>query len=473
MVSMRLARSVVDGSSVRCNGGAMDLAQLTTDIASGRIDTVIVAFPDLQGRPVGKRMTGPFFLDHVVDHGMEACDYLLGIDVDMDPQPGYEFANWDLGYGDVVCRLDLTTLMELPWMPGTAMVLCDLEDAAGSPIEVSPRQMLRRQIERAAERGLVIRCATELEFYLFEETYQQAAQDGWRKLTPHSSTIEDYQILQTSRDEYVLRRIRNEMLAAGLPVESSKGEAGRGQHEVNLRYDTPLITADRHLVFKNGIKEIAAQEGRSATFMAKWTMAEAGSSCHLHTSLWSADDDRPLIADPDHPTGISEVGRKFLAGQIHAAQELSWCFAPYLNSYRRYVPGSWAPTAVAWGEDNRTCGFRIVGHGASRRVESRVPGADVNPYIALAAAIAAGLHGIDHDLELPAAYEGNAYTATDVTRLPSNLADALASLRSSTVAEEAFGADVHHHLVNTAEREWALANEAVTDWELARNFERI
>ena len=451
----------------------MDLTQLTHDIASGRIDTVVVAFPDLQGRPVGKRMTGPFFLDHVVDHGMEACDYLLGVDVDMDPQPGYTFANWDLGYGDVVCHLDLSTLMELPWMPGTAMVLCDLTDSAGTPVEVSPRQMLRRQIERAADRGLVIRCATELEFYLFEQSYAEAAADGWRHLTPHSSTIEDYQILQTSRDEYILRRIRNEMIAAGLPVEGSKGEAGRGQHEVNLVYDTPLLTADRHLVFKNGIKEIAAQEGRAATFMAKWTMAEAGSSCHIHTSLWSTEDDRPLMADATHPTGLSEIGRQFLAGQIHAAKQLAWCAAPYLNSYRRYVPDSWAPTAVAWGEDNRTCGFRIVGHGAGRRVESRVPGADVNPYIALAAAIAAGLYGIDHGLELPDAHQGNAYTATDVERLPSTLADALVALEGSEVASEAFGPDVHHHLVNTARREWALANHVVTDWELARNFERI
>ena len=263
------------------------------------------------------------------------------------------------------------------------------------------------------------------------------------------------------------------MVAAGLPVEGSKGEAGRGQHEVNLVFDTPLLTADRHLVFKNGIKEIAAQEGRSATFMAKWTMAEAGSSCHIHTSLWSADEDRPLMADSSHDTGLSQIGRQFLAGQIHAAKQLAWCAAPYLNSYRRYVPDSWAPTAVAWGEDNRTCGFRIVGQGAGRRVESRVPGADVNPYIALSAAIAAGLYGIDHELELPPSYAGNAYTATDVERLPSTLADALVALEGSEVAAEAFGADVHHHLTNTARREWALANQVVTDWELARNFERI
>ena len=451
----------------------IDLERLTDDIETGRIDTVVVAFPDLQGRPVGKRMTGRFFLDHVVANGMEACDYLLGVDVDMDPLPGYRFSNWDLGYGDVLGTLDLSTIMEMPWLPGSAMVLCDLSDGHGSPIEVSPRQILRRQIERAEERGLRVRSATELEFYLFKESFEEASAKGWQGLTPHADTIEDYQLLQTSRDEYVLRRIRNEMLAAGLPVESSKGEAGRGQHEVNIVFDTPLLTADRHLIFKNGVKEIASQEGRAATFMAKWTMDEAGSSCHLHTSLWSLDDDRPLMADGTRSSGLSLLGEHFLAGQLNAARQLAWCFAPYVNSYRRYVPDSWAPTAIAWGEDNRTCGFRIVGHGAGRRIESRVPGADVNPYIALAAAIAAGIYGIDHELELEPAFQGNAYVATDVPRLPFTLADALASLESSEVANEAFGPEVHHHLTNTARQEWAKANLHVTDWELARNFERI
>ena len=449
----------------------MDLAQLTAAVDEGRIDTVIVAFPDLQGRPVGKRYSAGFFLSNVLEDGMEACDYLLGVDVDMDPQPGYTFSNWDLGYGDVLCTPDLDTLTELAWQPGTAMVLCDLT-AHGEPVEVSPRQILRRQIERAAERGLVVKCATELEFYLFKESFEQAAANGWRDLTPHASTIEDYQLLQTSRDEYVLGRIRREMVASGLPLEGSKGEAGRGQHEVNLAYDTPLLTADRHLVFKNGIKEIADQEGRAATFMAKWTMAEAGSSSHIHASLWTADD-CPLMDDPTHESGLSEVGRQFLAGQLFAAEQLAWCFAPYVNSYRRYVPDSWAPTAIAWGQDNRTCGFRVVGHGAGRRIESRVPGADVNPYVALAAVIAAGLYGIDHQLELEPSYKGNAYVATDVKRLPFTLAEATAALEESAVAAEAFGEDVRHHLANTARQEWSLANRVVTDWELARNFERI
>ena len=344
---------------------------------------------------------------------------------------------------------------------------------------MSPRRILRRQLERAAERGLRVCSATELEFFLFKESFEEADAMGWRGLTPHASTIEDYQLLQTSREEYVLRRIRNEMCAAGIPIETSKGEAGRGQHEVNVVWDEALVTADRHLVFKNGIKEIAAQEGRATTFMAKWTMDDVGSSCHVHTSLWDLKSGEALMAagtagdGSSHPSGLSTLGRRFLAGQLHAARELAWMAAPTVNSYRRYVPGSWAPTAAVYGEDNRTCGFRLVGHGAGRRVESRIPGADVNPYLVLAAAIAAGLYGIDHELEPGDPYPVNAYEATDVPRIPSTLVEAIAELRDSAVALEAFGPDVHHHLLNTAEQEWLASNRHVTDWELARNFERI
>ena len=450
----------------------MDLTQLRSAIEAGSVDTVLVAFPDLQGRPAGKRITGPFFLDHVADNGWEACDYLLAIDVDMDPLPGYHFANWDQGYGDMVGILDEATITELPWHPGSVFIMCDLVDHHGAPIDVSPRQILRRQIDRLAERGYTLKCATELEFYLFAETFEEAAGKNWQGLTPHVSTIEDYQLFQTGRDEKVLRRIRNELLAAGMPVESSKGEAGRGQHEVILKYTDPLAMADRHVVLKTGIKEIADQEGCSATFMAKWTMDDSGSSSHIHASLWS-EDGAPLMDDPSSESGLSTLGQQFLAGQLHAARQLAWCAAPYVNSYRRYVPNSWAPTAIAWGQDNRTCGFRIVGHGASRRIESRVPGADVNPYIALAAVIAAGIYGIDHQLELPAPFQGNAYVAEDVERLPFTLADAIAHFEGSEVAAEAFGPEVHHHLLNTARQEWLKANLHVTDWELARNFERI
>jgi glutamine synthetase len=442
-------------------------------IADGSIDTVVIAFPDMQGRPVGKRVTADYFASHAAEHGIEACEYLLAVDVDMTPLPGYRFASWDTGYGDVVCRPDFATARRIPWLEGTAWVIADLSDGSGAPVEVSPRQILRRQLERAAERGLRVLAATELEFYLFRDSYEEAAAKGWRGLEPHTSTIEDYQLLQTSREEYILRRIRNEMIGAGIPVEFSKGEAGRGQHEVNVTYDEALTAADRHLVFKNGIKEIAAQEGRATTFMAKWTMEDTGSSCHVHTSLWDAESGEPLMADASHATGLSELGRRWLAGQLAAARELAWCAAPTLNSYRRYVPGSWAPTAVVWGEDNRTCGFRVVGSGAGRRVESRVPGADVNPYLALAAAVAAGLYGIDHELELGPAFPRNAYEAPDVPRIPSTLVEAVDELRGSKVAVEAFGADVHHHLLNTAVQEWEASNRHVSDWELARYFERL
>jgi glutamine synthetase len=454
----------------------LTLDTLPHQIQSGEVDTVVVAFPDLQGRPVGKRVTGAFFLEHVLHHGIEVCDYLLACDVDMVPLPGYTFANWDTGYGDLNAVVDPQTVRLLPWLPGSVLVLCDLLTMDGAPVEVSPRRILRRQLERAAGRGLEIKCATELEFYLFRDSVAEATTKRWRQLVTHSDSIEDYQLLQTSREEYVIGPIRNQMLEAGIPVEFSKGEAGFGQHEINITYGGALETADRHLVFKNGVKEIASGLGRAVSFMAKWSMDTAGSSCHIHTSLWDPSTGEPLMAPApgDNPSsGLSTLGGQFLAGQLHAARQLAWCFAPYVNSYRRYVPDSWAPTAVAWGEDNRTCGFRTVGSGSDRRVESRIPGADVNPYLALAAAIAGGLWGIEHQLELEPAFIGNAYQATDLPRIPSTLAEAIDGLAGSEVAAEAFGPEVHHHLLNTARQEWASANRVITDWELARNFERI
>jgi glutamine synthetase len=460
----------------RKSAGMLTVESLRQQIISGAIDTVVVAFPDIQGRPVGKRVTGPFFLEHVLGHGIEVCDYLLAVDVDMDPLPGYRFANWDSGYGDMNAVIDVDTIRPIPWLEGSALVLCDLVTMGGDPVEVSPRRILRHQIERAAGHGLVVKCATELEFYLFRDSFEEASARRWRDLVPHADTIEDYQLLQTSRDEYIIGQIRNQMLQADIPIEFSKGEAGRGQHEINVTYGEALEVADRHVVFKNGVKEIASQHGRAATFMAKWSMDAVGSSCHLHTSLWDASSGAPLMATgsgEDHPSHLSEVGRQFLAGQLHAARQLAWCFAPYVNSYRRYVPGSWAPTALVWGDDNRTCGFRVVGHGSGRRIENRVPGADVNPYLALAAAIAGGVWGIEHEMTLEPEFDGNAYESVDVPRIPTTLVEALAELESSDVAAEAFGPDVHHHLVNTARQEWSKANQVVTDWELARNFERI
>jgi glutamine synthetase len=451
----------------------MDVAQLEQLVSDGEVDTVLTVFPDLQGRFMGKRVTGHFFVDHVLADGIEACNYLLAVDVDMTPLPGYRFANWDQGYGDVNARPDLSTLRLVPWLERTALVICDLFHPGGEPVEVAPRQVLRRQVERAAAAGYRVKCGAELEFFLFRDSYEEAAGRGYRDLRPHSDWIEDYHILQTTRDEYLIRQIRNGMDAAGVPVEFSKGEAGRGQHEINLRYAEALEMADRHTVYKNGAKEIAALNGRSLTFMAKWDMAECGSSCHVHSSLWSVDGDEPLDHDGDAPHHLSQPFRHYLGGLLATARELALCFAPYVNSYKRYQPGSWAPTAVVWAPDNRTCGLRVVGHGPGLRVESRIPGADCNPYLAFAATIAGGLHGIEHGIEPPPAFEGNAYEADDVPRVPWTLVDAIDRFERSEVAVKAFGEDVHFHLLNTARQEWVTFNGVVTDWELRRSFERL
>ncbi len=450
----------------------MDVTELEQLVAADEVDTVLVVFPDLQGRFVGKRVTGHFFVDHVLADGIEACNYLLAVDVDMTPLPGYRFATWEQGYGDVACRPDRSTLRRVPWLDKTALVICDLYDTeTAAPVEVAPRQILRRQLERAAAMGFTVKCGSELEFYLFRDSYEDAAARRYRELTPHSDWIEDYHILQTTRDEYLIRQIRNGMDAADVPVEFSKGEAGRGQHEINLRYTDALVMADRHTVYKNGAKEIAGLNDRALTFMAKYSMDECGSSCHLHSSLWSADGTTALDADPT--VGMSESFRHYLGGLIAHSRELAWCFAPYVNSYKRYVPGSWAPTAVVWGRDNRTCGLRLVGHGAGLRIESRIPGADCNPYIAFAATIAAGLAGIENRIEPGDEFAGNAYEAEDVPRIPSTLVEAIALFEASEMAAKAFGDEVHYHLLNTARQEWATFNAAVTDWELIRNFERL
>ncbi len=450
----------------------LDVPALRRLISDRTVDTVLVAFCDLQGRPVGKRVTASFFLDRVLDHGIEACDYLLAVDVDMEPLPGYRFTSWETGYGDVVARPDLTTLCLVPWLAGSAFVQCDLVDRAGAAVEVSPRRILQRQVERAAALGLEVRCATEVEFYLFRESPPQAAAATWRDLHGAGPGIFDYQLGPTSADEVVLRRVRNELVAAGVPVEFSKGEAGHGQHEVNVTYGGPVEVADRHLLLKSAVREIAEQCDRAVTFMAKWSMAEAGSSCHLHASLWDATTGVGRTWDPDGPDRLSPEARHFVAGLLEGARQLAWLWAPTLNSYRRYVPGSWAPTAVVWGHDNRTCGFRVIGEGEGRRVECRIPGADVNPYLALAALLAAGLWGVEHELELGPPFTGNGYTAADVPRIPGTLPEAIAELEASTLAVGCFGDDVHHHLLTTARHEWASANRVVTDWELSRGFDR-
>jgi len=453
----------------------LEVEQLHRLIADDEIDTVLVCFPDLQGRLVGKRVTGHFFRDHVLADGIDACNYLLAVDVDMTPLPGYEYANWEQGYGDFLARPDLATLRVLPWLEKTALVLCDLVDEhSGEPVAVSPRQILRHQIDRAAAAGYLVNCGSELEFYLFRESYEEAQALGYSGLTYHSAHNEDYHILQTTRDEYLIRAIRNGIDGAGIPVEFSKGEAGRGQHEINLRYAEALTMADNHTIYKNGAKEIAGSLGRALTFMAKVDMAESGSSCHIHSSLWSADGATGLMHDDAEPDHLSAVFRGWMGGQLAHARELAWCYAPTVNSYKRYQPESWAPTAIAWGRDNRTCGFRVVGDSPmSARVENRIPGADCNVYLAFAATIAAGLAGIEAGADPGAAFEGNAYEAPDVERIPWHIVDAIGELERSAVAAAAFGPEVHAHLLNTARQEWAAFGKVVTDWERRRCFEQF
>ena len=452
----------------------LSLEELKSMIGNGSIDTVLVAFPDLHGRLVGKRVMGQYFLDVVAEGSMEACNYLLAVDVEMTPLPGYKVFNWDQGYGDFSAVPDLTTLRLVPWLEKTALVLCDLVDEqARGPIDVSPRRILKRQEERAAELGFTVKIGAELEFFLFKDTFSEAAEKRYHGLVPHSDVIEDYHILQTSRDEYLIREIRNGIQAAGVPVEFSKGEAGKGQHEINLIYANATEMADRNTIYKNAAKEIADKHGRSLTFMAKWNMDQAGSSCHIHSSLWDARGRKSLMWDPNGADNMSKTFRHWLGGLVHCSRELTLLFAPTVNSYKRFQPDSWAPTAIAWGLDNRTCGLRVVGHGQGYRVESRIPGADVNSYLAFAGVIAAGLYGIEHELEPGNAFVGNAYTDPDVEHIPSTIVEAIDLFRTSEVALSAFGPDVHHHILNTAEQEWASFNRAVTDWELRRNFEQI
>ena len=457
------------------NPGMLSAAELREEIVNGAIDTVLVAFPDLQGRLVGKRVTGHYWAEQMQggQEPVHACNYLLAVDVDMNPLPGYQFANWEQGYGDVAVQPDLSTIRRVPWLDATALVLCDVvNEETGDPVEVSPRRILQRQVARATELGYTVFFASELEFFLFRESTDEAAAKGYANLTPHSQVIEDYHILQTTRDEYVIRAIRNAMDGAGVPIEFSKGEAGKGQHEINLAYSAAVEMADRHVIYKNGAKEIASQLGRSITFMAKYSVEEVGSSCHVHSSLWDTGGTVPLMWEAGAPDHQSPAFRGWLGGQLACGRELAWMFAPTVNSYKRYQPESWAPTALAWSVDNRTCGFRVVGHGPSFRLESRIPGGDVNPYLAYAATIAAGLHGIEHGVEPSPRFDGNAYAADELPRVPSSLAEATEAFAASKVAADAFGSYVHKHLLNTARQELAHFNRAVTDWERRRNFDQ-
>jgi glutamine synthetase len=456
----------------------MNLQALQAKVRTGEIDTVIVAFPDVFGRLVGKRFTGPFFLDSVADHGTHGCNYLLTVDIDMEPMTGFKLANWEKGFGDFAFRPDLKTLRLLPWQPGTALVICDLCDHHNQPVAESPRAVLQRQVELLARRKFLCNIASELEFFLFNTSYHDAFASDYRTLTPSSDYRIDYQITQPTRDEPFFRTIRNMMGGARVPVESSKGEWGRGQHEVNFTYADPLTMADMHVLFKQGVKELAAQDKRSVTFMAKPSMTEPGNSCHIHCSLAhlgapaSRRRDKNLFWDPKKADG-SKLFRQVLGGLIKYSRELSYFFAPTINAYKRYQSASWAPTKMAWAFDNRTVGFRVVGQGNSFRIENRMPGADANPYLSFAATLAAGMAGIDEQLDCGEKYQGNAYVDPNLASLPKSLREAAALLDKSKLARTAFSDPVIDFYVHTAQLEVAAYDNAVTDWEKHRYFERI
>ncbi|MEV4974355.1 glutamine synthetase family protein [Streptomyces scopuliridis] len=443
--------------------------ELRVLVEGGEIDTVVLAFPDMQGRLQGKRFAARFFLDDVLEHGTEGCNYLLAVDTEMNTVDGYAMSSWDHGYGDFAMRPDLSTLRRVPWNDGTAMVIADLTWNDGTPVVAAPRQVLRRQLERLAALGYAAYAGTELEFLVFKDTYEQAWDSHYRGLTPVNQYNVDYSILGTGRVEPLLRRIRKEMGAAGLTVESAKGECNPGQHEITFKYDEALVTCDQHAIYKNGAKEIASQEGVSLTFMAKYNERE-GNSCHIHLSL--QDEDGTNVMAGDGPGGMSPVMRHFLAGQLAALRDFSLLYAPTINAYKRFQPGSFAPTAVAWGYDNRTCSLRVVGHGRSLRFENRLPGGDVNPHLAVAGMVAAGLYGIENELELPEPCAGNAYTSI-YEQVPTTLREAAELWENSPIARAAFGDEVVAHYRNMARVEVKAFDAAVTDWELRRSFERL
>jgi glutamine synthetase len=453
--------------------GMLTRQQLDEQISAGDVDTVIVAITDMQGRLVGKRVTGEFFRDHA-HHGTHFCTYLLGTDMEMRTPEGFALTNWESGYGDWLADPDWATLRRIPWLEKTALVLADARDeATGDLLPVAPRSMLRRQIERAAEMGLSPMMASELEFYLLEGSYADIAAGGYHAVTPSGSYNEDYHILQGTKAEPLYRQFRNLLTAAGIPIEFSKGEAAAGQHELNIRYADALESADRHTLFKHGMKEIAVQNGRAVTFMAKPDHSWTGSSAHVHLSLWTPDGAENRFHDPAaSPYGMSDAARHFLGGLMHAMRELVFFIAPFVNSYKRFASLSWAPVNVVWGRDNRTCGFRIVGSGSSLRIENRFPGGDANPYLAYAAILGAGLHGIENAIEPPAEHVGNGYTATGVPRIPGSLREAIGLLERSEIARSIFGDDVVEHHLNAARVEQAAFDQVVTCWERQRYLER-
>jgi glutamine synthetase len=450
----------------------LSFEELTAAVRSGAIDTVLVAMVDMQGRLIGKRFQAEYFVDYAHQE-THACDYLLANDIDMEPVPGYAAASWEKGYGDFVLKPDLSTLRKLPWLAGTALVLADVLDHHHSEVEHSPRAMLKRQVDRLAAKKMRAFCASELEFYLFDETYRSAAVKRYRDLEAAGSYIEDYHILQTSKEEGVMRAIRRGLEGAGIPVENSKGEWGPGQEEINIRYADALEMADRHAILKNAIKEIAHLQGKAVTFMAKWRYDLAGSSAHIHLSLWDGKGAKALFHAPEAEYGMSQTMRAFVAGQLKYARDITYFLAPYINSYKRFQVGTFAPTRTVWSRDNRTAGFRLCGEGSKAiRIECRVGGADLNPYLAFAALIAAGLKGIEENLPLGAPFAGDAYAGTALPEIPKTLREATACLAESELLRQAFGDAVVEHYVHTAKWEQFEYDRRITDWELMRGFER-
>ncbi|MCD9199762.1 glutamine synthetase family protein [Aeromicrobium wangtongii] len=449
------------------NSRYLSLDQLRARIAEGEIDTVVVAFTDMQGRLQGKRLHAAYFLDVVIEHGTEGCNYLLSVDVDMNTVDGYAMSSWETGYGDMEFELDMDTIRVLTHLPATVMIQCDLVWLDHSPVVQSPRTILQAQVERAAESGYVALAGTELEFIVFDTTYEQAWSSGYRDLVPANQYNVDYSVLGTSRVEPLLRDIRNTMYAAGMNVEGAKGECNFGQHEIGFLFDDVVATADNHAVYKTAAKEIAAQHGKALTFMAKYNERE-GSSCHIHLSLRGEDGELVFWEDGRR----TPVYDQFIAGILATMRDFTLLYAPNINSYKRFADGSFAPTAVAWGLDNRTCAVRLVGHGESARLENRVPGGDANPYLALAAMLAGGLYGIEHQLELEPEQTGNAYTSGNA-KVPTTMREAREAFHGSTIARKVLGDEVVDHYTNLADVEMKAFDAAVTDWELRRGFERL
>jgi glutamine synthetase len=447
--------------------GNLTLEELNRLIDKRDIDTVILALADMQGRLVGKRVSARLFREDVAEHGAEACNYLLAVDVEMNTVDGYPISSWETGYGDMVLTPDFDTLRLIPWRPGSALVMADLTTPDGVGVDVSPRAILKRQIDRLAEKGLVPFVGTELEFIVFDDSFRAAWGKGYTDLTPASDYNIDYALLASTRMEPLLRDIRLGMEGAGMYCEGVKGECNFGQQEIAFRYTEALATCDNHSIYKNGAKEIADAHGKSLTFMAKYNERE-GNSCHIHLSVRGTDGSA-VMADGQ---GMSKLMEHWIAGLLHTMREMTLFFAPNINSYKRYVEGSFAPTAVAWGHDNRTCSLRVVGHGAGLRVENRVPGGDVNPYLAVAAIIAGGLYGIENELELEPMFTGNAYES-DKPRVPSTLRDAAELFDASAIARAAFGDAVVNHYLNNARVEQKAYDAAITDWERVRGFERL